>query len=372
MFNHSSRKTPPTPPTAPARSTRTTWTVALFAGALVVAAGCVAKGSRVFAPEILPLPAAADEYDPIASYDYMEIPADNPISAEKAALGRQLYYDYRLSGDGSRSCYHCHQVDLGLTDGLPLAIGAFEKQLTRSSPTMWNIGYHQFWYWDGRADTLEKQAAAAWKGGNMGAKDTAPVLAEINAIKEYHAQFQEVFGSDATEENVSQALATYMRTIISNDTAYDRYVAGEESALSEGAKRGWETFQRIGCTECHAGVLFTDLQFHNVGIAMDVEDYDVGRFKVTQRPQDRGAFKTPTLRDVTKSAPYFHDGSVATIEEAVRYMAGGGTANEWLSDKLKPHELSDAEVDDLVEFLRHLEQPATDAVRPPPIPGTDD
>lgn len=332
--------------------------------AVAVAASCAE-----FQAEVLPLPADPAEYDPIASYDYMEIPADNPLTPEKAALGRQLYHDARLSGDGSRSCYHCHQQELGLTDGLPTAIGAFEKPLTRSSPTMWNVGYHQFWYWDGRADTLEGQAAAAWKGGNMGAKDTAPVLETLNGIPAYAAQFEAVFGGPATEENVPAALAAYMRTIISDDTAWDRFEAGDTSAMTEQQQRGWKVFQEAGCRECHAGVLFTDLQFHNIGIGMDAEDPDVGRYKVTQRDRDMGAFKTPTLRDVSKSAPYFHDGSVATLEEAVRLMASGGLANPWLNrDKLRDAKLTDAQVADLVAFLGALDQPPVEGILPPALP----
>ena len=301
-------------------------------------------------------PADEDGYRPIRRYVAMEIPADNPLTLEKASLGRQLYYDYRLSGDGSRSCYHCHVVEKGLTDGLPVAIGAWEKVLTRSSPTMWNIGYHSEFYWDGRADSLEKQAKAAWTGGNMGARDLDAVLTLINGLDGYRDQFQAVFGEDATADNVPMALAAYMRTIISDDTPWDRWQKGDETAVSDAAKRGWEVFQTAGCTECHSGVLFTDQQFHNVGIGMDVEDYDVGRFKVTELEQNRGAFKTPTLRDIAKSAPYFHDGSVATLEEAVRLMASGGIDNPYKDELLKPRDLSDDQIGDLIAFLESLSQ----------------
>ena len=160
--------------------------VALSLTVLAVLATC---GPRTFSPEIRPLPSDPEAYEPIDRLPAMDIPADNPMTAEKVALGRQLYYDHRLSGDGSRSCYSCHVCEKGLTDGLPTAVGAFEKQLTRSSPTLWNIGYHPAYYWDGRAPSLEKQAAAAWKGGNMGAKDTAPVLARIAAAPGYASHY---------------------------------------------------------------------------------------------------------------------------------------------------------------------------------------
>ena len=158
----------------------------------------------------------------------MPIPPDNPMTPEKVALGRQLFFDERLSIDGSRSCYSCHVCEKGLTDGLPKAIGPGNKQLPRSSPTLWNIGYHKEFYWDGRSDSLEKQAMAAWKGGNMGVGEkTGEIAAKINALAGYKAQFQKVFQSDATPENMMKAIAAYERTIISGNTAWDRYRAGD-------------------------------------------------------------------------------------------------------------------------------------------------
>jgi cytochrome c peroxidase len=334
---------------------------------VALALSVFACSPAVYEPELLPLPSDAAVYSPIDRYDDMQIPADNPMSVEKVALGRQLYYDDRLSGDGSRSCYSCHVCESGLTDGLPTAIGAFEKPLSRSSPTLWNIGYHQNWYWDGRASTLESQAFKAWTGGNMGAKDTVPVLAAVNAEPGYAQQFTDVFGGPADNDNVPQALAAYMRTIISDDTAFDRFQKGDEGAMDAAAQRGWETFQTWGCAECHSGVLLTDLQFHNVGIGLDAAEPDVGRFKVTNLPQDMAAFKTPTLRDITQSGPYFHNGSVDSLEQAVRQMAAGGLANPNLSDKIKKNEVSDEQVADVLAFFEALEQPC--GMTAPELPG---
>ncbi|HZM00305.1 MAG TPA: cytochrome c peroxidase, partial [Planctomycetota bacterium] len=324
-----------------------------------------------FVPEVRPLPADPADYDPIASFQAMEIPADNPLTAEKAALGRQLYYDTRLSGDGQLACYSCHVCEKGLTDGKALAQGAFGKPLTRSAPSMWNVGYHWALYWEGRAPNLEKQAAAAWTGANMGAKDkAAEILATLNATPGYAAQFQAVFGGPATEETLSKALAAYMRTIISDDTPWDRWQKGDETAVSDAAKRGYEVFKAKGCAECHAGVLLTDMQFHNVGIGMAAATPDVGRSKVTNEAKDTGAFKTPTLRDISQSAPYFHDGSVATLEEAVDLMLGGGLDNPHIArEKLKPQPVTPEERADLLEFLRSLDQPC-DPTPPPLPPGT--
>ena len=301
-----------------------------------------------FTPEIQPLP------QQLTTYEAMPIPPDNPMSPEKVALGRQLFFDERLSVDGSRSCYSCHVCEHGLTDGLPKAIGALNKQLPRSSPTLWNIGYHKEFYWDGRSPSLEKQALAAWTGANMGAK-ADEIVAKLNALQGYKAQFQKVFQSDATPDNVVKAISAFERTIISGNTAWDRWKAGDNTAINRSAWRGWNIFQAIKCNNCHDGVLFTDQQYHNVGIGMDQKEPDVGRFKVSNRPEDIGAFKTPTLRDIAKSAPYFHDGSAATLEEAVDIMLAGGKPNEHLDKKnLEVHKILPEQREDLLNFLRSL------------------
>ncbi len=306
--------------------------------------------SGTFTPDTQPLPIG------LAGYEAMTIPPDNPMTPERVALGRQLFFDERLSIDGSRSCYSCHVCEHGLTDGLPKAIGAGNKQLPRSSPTLWNIGYHKEFYWDGRSNSLEAQAMAAWKGGNMGVGDkTGEIVAKINALQGYKTQFQKVFQSDATPENMMKAIAAYERTIIGGNTPWDRYRAGDKSALSERAERGWNIFQSIKCNNCHDGILFTDQQYHNVGIGMDQKEPDPGRGKVTNKPEDTGAFKTPTLRDIAKSAPYFHDGSAKTLEEAVDIMLGGGKPNQYLDKKnLEAHKLLPDQREALLDFLRSL------------------
>ena len=316
----------------------------------VLIVGCkrTSETAGGFTPEIQPLPKQ------LATYEPMTIPADNPLTPEKVALGRQLFFDERLSGDGSRSCYSCHVCEKGLTDGLPKAVGAFNKQLPRSSPTLWNVGYYKEFYWDGRSPSLEKHAMAAWTGGNQGAK-ADEIVVKLNALPGYRAQFQSVFGSDATPDNVVKAIASFERTIISGNTAWDRWKAGDTTAINQSAWRGWNIFQAIKCNNCHDGVLFADQQYHNVGIGMDQKEPDVGRFKVTNKPEDMGAFKTPTLRDIAKSAPYFHDGSVKTLEEAVDLMLAGGKPNEHLDKKnLEKHNILPEQREDLLNFLRSL------------------
>src|SRR5688572_1362092 len=336
----------------------------LFLVAVALIAACNSNvrettNSSVFAPEIQPLPAQ------LATYEAMPVPADNPMTPEKVALGRQLFFDERLSADGSRSCYSCHVCEKGLTDGLPKSVGALNKQLPRSSPTLWNIGYHKEFYWDGRSGSLEKQALAAWTGANMSAK-ADEIVAKLNTLEGYRSQFQKVFQSDATPDNVVKAIGAFERTIISGNTAWDRWKAGDNNAISQSAWRGWNIFQAIKCNNCHDGVLFTDQQYHNVGIGMDQKEPDPGRGKVTNRPEDTGAFKTPTLRDIAKSAPYFHDGSVATLEEAVDIMLAGGKPNQYLDKKnLQPHKLLPEQREDLLNFLRALSVDDCNLTKPP-------
>ena len=315
-----------------------------------------------------PSPAAevqAPQWPSLAGYEVMTIPAENPMTAGKVELGKQLYYDQRLSGDGARSCYGCHLKENGLTDGKPLAIGAFDKTLTRSSPTLWNIGYHSELYWDGRTKGLEAQVKGAWKGGNMGAsgKNGAPSMDDIsgnlNQISGYQEQFQKVFGSDANPDNVAQAVASFMRTIVADGSAWVRFRAGDESALSEAARRGYTVFdEKAKCSNCHDGLLLTDLQYHNVGIGMDADTPDIGRAKVSGEEKDTGAFKTPTLLGIADSGPYFHNGSVATLEEALDLMLEGGKPNQWLDEEnlreTKEANLTDKEKSDLLTFLREL------------------
>ena len=311
-------------------------------------------------------PAAEPTWPQLQGYEAMPVPADNPMTEEKVALGKQLYYDQRLSGDGNRSCYGCHLKENGLTDGKPVAIGAFDKTLTRSSPSLWNVGYHAEFYWDGRSGALEKQVKGAWGGGNMGAsgKNDAPsmddICADLNEIPGYQEQFEAVFGGPATPDNVALAVASFMRTIVAAGSAWERFRNGDESALSEQASNGWTIFsEKAKCTNCHDGLLLTDLQYHNVGIGMDADSPDIGRAKVSKDEKDTGAFKTPTLMDISKSAPYFHDGSVATLEEAVDLMTSGGKANDWLDEEnlkdAKDADLSDEEKADIVAFLRALD-----------------
>jgi cytochrome c peroxidase len=334
---------------------RTFW--ALTAVGAILVSGCSPRKEPVAVDTVRVSPPE------LPGYELMRVPEENPLTQAKIDLGKMLFYDARLSGDGSRSCYSCHLKEHGLTDGKPTAIGAYNVKLPRASPTLWNIGFHAELYWDGRSPSLEKQAMAAWTGGNMGVTgkegrpSAADIAAKLNQIPGYQTAFQRAFGGPATPENIVQAIACFERTIVAANSAWIRFRRGEETAFSEAARRGWKVFsEKAKCTNCHDGLLLTDLQYHNVGIGMDAEKPDVGRFAVTKNEKDTGAFKTPTLLDISKSAPYFHDGSVATLEEAVDLMLGGGKKNKFLdTTNPKPVKLSKAEREDLLAFLRALD-----------------
>ena len=342
-----------------------------FVSAVVAAliGACAPAPEETPEPTAESTPAASSEMPtPPVAFGVVPVPADNPATPEKVALGRQLYYDSRLSADDSRSCYSCHVCENGLTDGKPVAEGALGKKLTRSSPSLWNIAYHTEFYWDGRSPSLEKQALAAWTGANMGA-NAEETAAKINAIEGYRSQFQQVFGADATPDTIVQSITSYERTyLFCSDTPYDRWQAGDASAVSDAGKRGAELFlAKAGCGNCHSGSLFTDLKYHNVGIGLDKAEPDLGRHRVTNADADKGAFKTPSLRDITRSAPYFHDGSVATLKEAVDLMVSGGIDNPNIDRvNLKNTNLTEEEKADLMEFLRALECPCT--LEAPPLP----
>ena len=303
-----------------------------------------------------------------AEFPELKIPEDNPQTPEKVALGHQLFFDARLSVDGSRSCYSCHQNEHGNGGETPLAVGAMDKQLTRHSPVIWNTAYFEAFYWDGRAGSLEAQAKGAWGGGNMGvgADNLGKKAAEIGKIKGYKKEFKKVFPDEGvTPDTIAKAISAYERTLICNDTAYDRYAKGDESALTDEQKSGWAVFMGKGqCNVCHAPPLFSSAMavpgglYYNVGIGTDgrpEEEVDIGRMAVTEKDADWAAFKVPSLRNVSKSAPYFHDGSVATLEEAVKIMSSGGIANKNKSALLQDRGLTDTERASLVAFLGALE-----------------
>lgn len=298
----------------------------------------------------------------------LELP-DDPRRADKIALGHALFFDPRLSVDGSKACYSCHMNEDGNGGKDPVAIGPGNKPLPRHSPVIWNVGYFKSsLYWDGRAATLEENAKAAWAGGNMGVgkENLEKKAEELGKIKGYQKLFAAAFPGEkkVTPDMVASALSEYERTLICKDTAYDKYAAGDEAALSEEQQRGLDVFLGKGqCAVCHAPPHFSTAMavdggsYFNVGIGTQKPEaeVDVGRMKVTNNAADWGAFKPPSLRNVAKSAPYFHNGSVATLEEAVKIMATGGIDNKAKTPLIADRKLTDAEMADLLAFLKGLD-----------------
>ena len=300
------------------------------------------------------------------------------VDPKKVELGHVLFFDKRLSGANDRSCYSCHQNEDGNGGHDPIAIGSGDKPLTRHSPVIWNVGYwNNAFYWDGRAKTLEDNAKGAWGLGNMGGAPAGAKPEEVTAaldkravdlaaIAGYKPLFDAAFPGtkEWKAEHITGALAAYMRTLVCNDTAYDKYAAGDKAALSEQQQKGLDIFSGKGrCATCHAPPFFSTAMgleggaYFNAGIGTDVAEdkVDVGRMKVTNKPEDWAAFKPPSLRNVSKSPPYFHNGSVAKLDDAVKIMASGGIANKNKSPLLQNAELTDAERADLVAFLGGLE-----------------
>ena len=333
---------------------------AVATGALAVMIGCAPSPQQETKKEATP----AYKAPSVPGYQDMAIPASNPITKAKVDLGHMLYFDKRVSGDQSRSCYSCHVKEKGLTDGLPMAIGAYEAKLTRAAPTMWNVGYYPALYWDGRSASLEKQVLGAMGGGNMGCtgKDPKPTVdacvERVASVEGYKKTFEAAFGpGPITKEKFADAVASFMRTIVSTDSAWYKFKGGDKAAFSEAAQRGYTIFaEKAKCTNCHDGLLLTDQQFHNVGIGMDAAKPDIGRGAISKEEKDTGAFKTPTLLDISKTAPYFHNGSAKTLEDAVEVMTGGGKKNKYLDvTNIKPANLTKAEKADLIAFLRSLD-----------------
>jgi len=298
----------------------------------------------------------------------MGTPKDNPTTPAKVRLGNLLFFDNRLSADGTRSCYSCHDNADGTGGHEPLAVGAKGAKLPRHAPVMWNVGYLPKLYWDGRSDSLEAQMKAAWAGGNMGVGQDglAAKAKEVGDLPEYKALFAAAFpGEGVTPDIIARAVSAYERTMFCGDTAFDRFSSGDKTALTDEQAKGLALFSgKAACNACHTPPFFSDAYttdggaFHNVGIGTKDKpeaEVDVGRAKVSKNDVDWAAFKTPTLRNVTRSAPYFHDGSVATLEAAVALMAGGGVANKRKDAKLVDKKLNKGEVASIVAFLGALE-----------------
>ncbi len=286
----------------------------------------------------------------------VQFPKDNPYTPEKAALGKLLYFDKRLSADDSVSCASCHSPELGFTDCQPVSTGIKSQKGGRSAPTVINRAYSLNQFWDGRAASLEEQAGGPMQNPIEMGNTHANVVKRIQAIPGYKALYQKAFGTDQIDIDLTtKAIATYERTVLSGNSPYDRYKAGNKKALTAAQVRGMDIyFNKAKCDQCHEGINFTLNSYHNLGVGMDKPNPDLGRYEVTKNEADWGAFKTPTLRDIARTAPYMHDGSLATLEDVVDYYNKGGLKNKNLDERMKPLNLTKAEQTDLVEFLKAL------------------
>ncbi len=349
-----------------------------LAGFAIAAAlvGCKKKESAPAQPGSGSAPGSAEQANvprpsqqPLPQLPALELPADAKRN-EKIELGHTLFFDKRLSGSNDRACYSCHMNEDGGAGHDPLAIGSGNKPQPRHAPVIWNVGYAKgALYWDGRAPTLEANAKAAWGGGNMGAgaDNLDKKAAEIAKIPGYKKLFDAAFpGTEIKADQITSALAEYERTLICKDTAYDKFAGGDKSAMTDAQQRGLDIFVGKGmCIVCHAPPYFTTAQtvdggiYFNVGIGTDgpEDKVDIGRMKVTNDPKDWAKFKPPTLRNVTKRTLFFHNGSVAKLEDAVKIMSTGGIANKNKDPVLADRGLTDAERADLIAFLGALDCP---------------
>lgn len=290
------------------------------------------------------------------------VPPANPMTAARIALGKQLFFDTRLSRTKKMSCETCHVPEKGWTDGLALSPRFDGSMNTRHTPTLYGAAYYGELYWDGRAKGLETQILAAWKSQMGGDPDA--IANDLNAISGYKAAFEKEFGGPATGPRIVDALATFVRTIHAGDTDWDRMKQDAASLKQTPAGRGFIVFSDVAhCTNCHLPPLFSDTLFHNVGVGYDKETSDPGRGKVASNdPKMMGAFKTPSLRGVALSGPFFHDGNAKTLEEAVDFMLKGGMKNPNLDEKLQVWEVTPQQRTELLTFLRSLSP--SDAKKP--------
>jgi len=343
---------------------RTTLTI----GAPRVIAATLTLASLGCQPAVTP-PPAWEEANPVTPLPESPLGVPNQLAEldqaptpETVRLGRWLFYDTRLSADETISCATCHKPENAFSEETPVSTGINGQRGGRKAPTFINAAWtlYPHFFWDGRADSLESQALGPVENPIEMGNTVDGMIATLQAITGYAPYFEAAFGTPGiTPERVAKAIADYERTRMSGNSAYDRWKDGDESAVSDAVKLGDELFfGKAGCNQCHLGFNFTDSLFHNLGVGWDAESEsfgDLGRYEVTQVDTDRGAFKTPTVRDVTKHAPYMHDGSVATLREVMELYNRGGEANPFLDPKMKPLELSDEEIDALVSMMEALD-----------------
>ncbi len=314
-------------------------------------------------------PAAPNSLLP--GYPPVPVPAANPPSPAKRDLGWQLFFERRLSADGTVSCADCHKPEHGFSDAVAVSRGVFGRHGARKTPSLLNVGYHPVLMWDGRAAGLERQILHPLTGHDEMAMTEALAVAALASESRYQSLFTAAFGNaDITIDRIGQAIATFERDTLIRGSAFHRFIfKGDARSISAAAHRGWRVFQARGCNTCHlfeaGNPFFTDFQFHNTGVGFDTGKPDLGQYHTTMRLEDRGRFKTPSLIGVADRAPYMHDGRFQTLRQVIDYYDRGGTPNPFLDGQLKPLRLTEGEKNNLIAFLKALSPDGKPPSRPP-------
>jgi cytochrome c peroxidase len=328
------------------------WFAAVF---IILAAGPIFAGSDVPVP-LTAVSAHSLGPERLGNLPAVTVPPDNPQTTGKVLLGKKLYFDTRLSADNSISCATCHNPEMGWSDAGPTSSGIKGQLGGRRSPPVVNAAYSPLQFWDGRAPSLEEQAKGPIQNPIEMGNTHEVMIATLSKLSGYTEEFKAVFGTTPiTVDQVAKAIAAYERTIVTTDSPFDRFVRGDETALTKQEKQGLEIFNGKGhCTSCHWGGYFSDGRFHNLGVApVAGQKPDEGRSAITKNPLEMGAFKTPTVRDAAKRAPFMHNGSEKTLEDVVKlYDLGGGPDDANLDRLMVPLGLSKQEVAALVAFMK--------------------
>jgi cytochrome c peroxidase len=314
---------------------------------------------------MLPLAAAESETPSLASLPKtMPSPKSNPLTPAKVALGKQLFFDPRLSGDNTMSCATCHIPDKAFADGLAKSPGDGGKPLSRNTQGLANVALFSSYFWDGRAASLEQQALEPIQSPVEMNQNLDELERELNAIGGYRQQFQEVFGTQVTRNGIAKSLAAFQRSLVTQPSPFDRYLAGDKGAISKAAERGLELFQSdAGCIRCHNAALLSDGKFYRIGASWR----DRGRGAITKNAADDYRFRTPSLRNVAETAPYMHDGSRETLYDVVAFYFRGvpkATPDGKPLDIEPRLDSSFSDIDNLVAFLRSLTGELPEVTRP--------
>ena len=285
----------------------------------------------------------------------MNHPKDNPSSKDKVALGKKLFFDKRLSLNNEVSCATCHIASKALTDGLKIANGVEGRQAFRNTPSLFNIGYSNKLMFDAEITSLEEQILVPILDHNEMGASMPDVIERLRKVSEYQSAAQKIFKRDFDVWVLTRSIAAFERTFISDNSAFDKfYYKKKKDAISESAKRGWKLFSgKLNCVQCHSVPFFTDYKVHNNG-RTTLANNDLGRFRINNDSTEIGFFKTPSLRNVSITAPYMHDGSLETLDDVLEYYARGGE-HGINQEKIKPFEISKSEIKDLKSFIKSLE-----------------